>query len=386
MPRYLTLDEEDEDCPEYSVAISRSNTATSSSSHATTSSISDTHWTSPTSPRASPALRSDSSHSQVRRLPNPTPKALAGARVHTPALETLPLRLRRERYIYSYSLEAAGAPLCLSISVESSSGKARPGDYDFRLSLQVHGVERQLAELVTMRLTVDPRTLDFAVFLFPGKRNILPIGCLFSLRVWLRVNGIDHRIFGDDELWLGAEPTIDFATIEDASFARLHTAAPECQIYDAIVGRARVQFVVRWEHVRGRLFKYTLAYEAGGIGKSLIDSLPLRVDGDPKATSFLIYTVPVRSVPTGASHRLRVWLRTTAPDRPAAPFVYQRVWKTDGFKVGGRLDFDALGPRLIMGTHARTTVVEDSDEWSDCAAVDSAAERNRSSEQVAELA
>ena len=53
---------------------------------------------------------------------------------------------------------------------------------------------------------------------FPGKATI-PAGCLWSYRVWLRVNFVDHRIFGDDELWVGKDP--DFSSIADASFARL---------------------------------------------------------------------------------------------------------------------------------------------------------------------
>jgi hypothetical protein len=86
--------------------------------------------------------------------------------------------------------------------------------------------------------------------LFPGKNDVLPAGCLYSLRVWLRANGVDHRLFGEDELWLGADP--DFGTVENASFACLRPGGttalgvPDAQVYDAVVGRARVQFVIRW--------------------------------------------------------------------------------------------------------------------------------------------
>ncbi|KAJ7827672.1 hypothetical protein B0H14DRAFT_2814172 [Mycena olivaceomarginata] len=55
--------------------------------------------------------------------------------------------------------------------------------------------------------------------LLPGKNDVLPAGCLYSLRVWLRANGVDHRFFGEDDLWLGADP--DFGTVENASFACL---------------------------------------------------------------------------------------------------------------------------------------------------------------------
>ena len=54
--------------------------------------------------------------------------------------------------------------------------------------------------------------------MFPGKVSV-PAGCLWSLRVWRRVNGIDHRLFGEDDLWIAKDP--DFNAIGDASFARL---------------------------------------------------------------------------------------------------------------------------------------------------------------------
>lgn len=78
--------------------------------------------------------------------------------------------------------------------------------------------------------------------IFPGKQG-LPTGSLWSLRVWLRVNSVDHRLFGEDELWVGKDP--DFNAIGDASFARLKTAVVGEQIYNAYVGRALVTFTMR---------------------------------------------------------------------------------------------------------------------------------------------
>ncbi|KAJ7094364.1 hypothetical protein C8R44DRAFT_384702 [Mycena epipterygia] len=265
---------------------------------------------------------------------------------------------------------AAGAPLNFFISVEPSNGTPTPGKYTFRLSLKVDDVERPLCDPVSLRLAVDPRRLDFSVFLFPGKKNVVPVGCLYSMRVWLRVNGIDHRIFGEDELWVGKDP--DFNAIADASFARLRSVSQNAQVYDAVVGRARISFIVHWRHIGARLYKYSMEYEASGVGATLIDDMRLIVDGDPRRLTFLIYTVPVRSVPAGASHRLRVWLKSfvnsVPPDAASVsqlPFVdsyvYQRVWKSDAFKLGARLDFDALGPKLIMGFAAgapQTVVME----------------------------
>lgn len=79
--------------------------------------------------------------------------------------------------------------------------------------------------------------------IFPGKSG-LPNGSLWSVRVWLRVNFVDHRLFGDDDLWVAKDP--DFNSIGDASFARLrgsdHTGE---QVYHAYVGRALVTFIIR---------------------------------------------------------------------------------------------------------------------------------------------
>jgi hypothetical protein len=58
--------------------------------------------------------------------------------------------------------------VCLSTdwrlcSVEPSNGKPTPGKYTIRLSLKTDDVERPIGEPVSLRLSVDPRKLDFAV-------------------------------------------------------------------------------------------------------------------------------------------------------------------------------------------------------------------------------
>jgi hypothetical protein len=77
---------------------------------------------------------------------------------------------------------------------------------------------------------------------FPGKTSIPP-GSLWSLRVWLRANGIDHRVFGEDDLWVGKD--LDFHTISDASFARLKSVEAKAQVYHGFVGKALVTFIIR---------------------------------------------------------------------------------------------------------------------------------------------
>lgn len=78
--------------------------------------------------------------------------------------------------------------------------------------------------------------------MLPGKSSI-PSGSLWSCRVWLRVNGIDHRLFGEDDLWVGKD--LDFNTIGEASFARLKSVDAKAQLYHGFVGRALVTFIVR---------------------------------------------------------------------------------------------------------------------------------------------
>lgn len=58
------------------------------------------------------------------------------------------------------------------------------------------------------------------------------------------MNGADHRIFGDDELWVGKD--LDFNSIGDASFCRIKSVDSKTQIYHGFVGRALVTFIVRY--------------------------------------------------------------------------------------------------------------------------------------------
>ncbi|KAJ3512945.1 hypothetical protein NMY22_g15184 [Coprinellus aureogranulatus] len=178
--------------------------------------------------------------------------------------------------------------------VESSSGLPVPGKYTFRLSMKVGGIERPVCEPVQKTLRVDPRALEFVVFMFPGKSSV-PTGCLWSLRVWLRVNSIDHRLFGEDELWVGKDP--DFNAIGDASFARLKHQDTHEMVHHVYVGRALVLFSVKWSRVHGNLFKYSLEYEAGGVGGVVFEDVRLKLDIDPRTVSFLILGISALLLP-----------------------------------------------------------------------------------------
>ena len=69
-------------------------------------------------------------------------------------------------------------------------------------------------------------------------------------------------------------------------------------------------------------------------------------------------STPSNSIPAGASHKLRVWIRSQVPLPASDPtasyvlpfndsYIYQRIWKSDSFKIGYRLDFDSLGTKMV---------------------------------------
>ena len=158
---------------------------------------------------------------------------------------------------------------------------------------------------------------------------------------------------------------------------RLWSHLPSGMLYYFFNLGAGIQKYYRWKCVSNKLYKYSLTYEANGVGDTLFEDLRLRLDGDPRAVTFLILyaplvkqfvrlliatcsTVQTASVPVGASHKIRVWIRSLVPLTATDPstsyalpfndsYIYQRIWKCDSFKIGGRLDFESLGSKMIMG-------------------------------------
>jgi len=289
-----------------------------------------------------------------------------------------------ERIIYTYHLNPCSVHLQIIIayvSIATLSGcslsfitfiRVEPidphsGQYMFTLSVKAGGLERTLCDPVVMKLFTGPHQLDFAAFVFPPKAS-LPADCLFCLRVWLRTGHADHRLFAENELWIGKNP--DFRTIGDAYFAQLTSGAHFMLVYQGLVGKALVKFVVRWNVTDGNLYKITLEYEAGGVGRILLDDCRIRLDEgcDPQTIAFVIYSVPIKSTPPNASHRLRLWIRTPASSQspsssatslPNQSFIYQRLWKSDDFKLGSELNFGALSSKVVMGVQdARGPQVE----------------------------
>ena len=100
------------------------------------------------------------------------------------------------------------------------------------------------------------------------------------------------------------------------------------------------------------VYSLTLEYEAGGVGKALLENMIVRLDFPPSELSCHIYTIPLNSRPAGATHRLRVWLRSPSPftveEDLHSSYTYQRIWSTDEFRVGGYLDFMDIDPKRVI--------------------------------------
>lgn len=144
---------------------------------------------------------------------------------------------------------------------------------------------------------------------FAGKdaKSVLPTNSLWSLRVWLRTEGVDHQLFKTDELLVGKD--LDFNAIGDASFVRCAGSAPDHQVYKGYLGKALVTFtvrcvlvillnwyesigldlaVLRWQRVRDQLYRYSLEYDGGGVGDVLFNDFKMKVEMDPQKVNFLI--------------------------------------------------------------------------------------------------
>ena len=67
--------------------------------------------------------------------------------------------------------------------------------------------------------------------------------------------------------------------------------------------------------------------------------------------------IPSNSLLAGASHLLRVWVRSQTrhhfPIDDTLSYIYQRIWKIDALKIGSKLSFASLGSRVTMGLPLR---------------------------------
>jgi hypothetical protein len=257
---------------------------------------------------------------------------------------------KEERIVYTYHLNAGTVHVEIIIAVEPFD--LQSSQYTFTLAVKAGDVERALCDPVVLNVFIDPRELDFAAFMFPPKAS-LPVGCLYCLRVWLRSGKVDHRLFAENEFWIGRNP--EFSGLGDATYAQLASSTPSLLVYQSIVGGAPVNFILKWHLFDEDWYKFSLEYEAGGVGRTLFDDHRLRLT-HPGKISFVIYSVPITSTPPNASHRLRVWICTPSSDLatstvsfPNDSYIYQRLWKSDNFKVGSELNFEALGSKTVIG-------------------------------------
>jgi hypothetical protein len=78
----------------------------------------------------------------------------------------------------------------------------------------------------------------------------------------------------------------------------------------------------------------------------------VRLDFPPSELACHIYTIPLASKPAGATHRIRVWLKSPSPlsmeDGLHPSYTYQRIWSTDEFRLGGYLDFLDIDPKRVI--------------------------------------
>jgi len=255
---------------------------------------------------------------------------------------------RSSRVVRVYHLNVGTTPVQFTIAIVPTPDKTN--HHTFSLSVRVGGVHRIICKPVTLKISFDPNDLSFNVFMFPPKSS-LPKNSLYSLRVWLRHEDIDHRIFAEDAIWIATDP--DFDAIPDASFAHAMHVMPDRAYYEGLVGEARVQFIVKWKWLKESVYSFSLEYEAGGVGRNLFEDLILRLDCPPQHVACHIYTIPLQSRPPGASHRIRVWLKTASmfnsDNDSYQSYIYQRIWSTDDFRIGADLDFREIDGRVILG-------------------------------------
>ena len=152
---------------------------------------------------------------------------------------------------------------------------------------------------------------------------------------------------------MGTDP--DFSVIPDAVQATPWCEAPDRQFYKCLVGRAEVNFILSWEWLKQSVYSLTFEYEAGGVGKTVLENMIVRLDFPPSKLGCHIYTIPLISKPAGATHRVRVWLKSPSPftmeENLHPSYTYQRIWSTDEFRIGGYLDFMDIDPkRVILAT------------------------------------
>ncbi|CAG8567289.1 3050_t:CDS:10 [Acaulospora colombiana] len=142
-------------------------------------------------------------------------------------------------------------------------------------------------------------------------------------------------------------------------------------IYNAVAGGVAVQFILTVEAapMTSDDSVITLTFKAGGIERSLCGREYMRLTVDPRTLNFHVFsdavwgismeyqaggvarlvfeqsysTVPIDSSIPYSNHRLRVWIR-------GHDGAYQRLFKSDEFRIGSQLAFEPLirGPGNVV--------------------------------------
>ncbi|KIM21966.1 hypothetical protein M408DRAFT_333165 [Serendipita vermifera MAFF 305830] len=255
-----------------------------------------------------------------------------------------------QRYMYIYNAVAGGVNVQFILTVEAAP--LTPDESVLTLTCKSGGIERSLCGREYMRLNVDPQTLKFHIFIFP--KPSLPADCLFCVRVWLEALDVQHRIFSDENLWVGREPP--FASIQHVALTQ--QGAPTIpfpstrsevgvirKAYKGFVGRAACDFIVILKNLSALdgVWGISVEYQAGGVSRLLFEQVKLRFHCRIEDVRFVIYTVPIDSSIPYSNHRVRVWVR-------GLDGVYQRLFKSDEFRIGSQLAFEPLihGPGKVV--------------------------------------
>lgn len=254
-----------------------------------------------------------------------------------------------QKVVHTYNATVSGFVIQFLITVEQSPTVEE--ESMLTLTYKSGGIERPLCGKEHMRLAIDPQTLRFHIFVFP--KPSLPADCLYCVRVWLEAQGVQHRIFSDENLWVGKDPP--FSSIQHVALTRQDQPSipfslrPDPGVirkaFKGYVGRASCDFIVIMKNLDplGSVWGVSVEYQAGGISRLVFEQTKFRLHCRVDDIKFIIYTVPIDSSIPYSNHRIRVWVK-------GMDGICQRLFKSDEFRVGAELAFEPLlhGPGSVV--------------------------------------
>src|ERR1700691_5411965 len=249
-----------------------------------------------------------------------------------------------ERIIYTYHLNPCSVHLQIIIayvSIATLSGcsfhhlsfiifiRVEPvdphsGQYMFTLSVKAGGLERTLCDPVVMKLFTGPHQLDFAALCVAivGKGRLaiiltknpvsFPRKLVFRLTVYFACGSgfalVTQTTVSSRKMSFGLAKTRTSGLSEMLILPSSQVAHISCfSIKDSLekpwsnlsLGLLRqyhdeksglLKRAPRWNVTDGNLYKITLEYEAGGVGRILLDDCHIRLDEgcDPQTIAFVL--------------------------------------------------------------------------------------------------